>query len=268
MSAQSSIVEYLDELSGRLTGSGDEVRRFLIEVESHLLDARESLLEKGVGSEEAELAAIDSFGTTIQVAQAQNRAAWHRTLMALVPATASLILGLAAIGMIAIGVAGVLTGISANVGFVNAMYGLPENVVMPMSSCTHWLAVQPTATTCHQAGTLEASRDLTVVCLSIGLLGLLLSIPTRIVWLRRQKVRAILPPFLGPAIGAAIFGAAAVGLSVLGATDAVISTTWGAGMWLTDAAVALAVCAAMVAMLFRAIKRGYVEPFHNSLAAG
>lgn len=267
MSAQGSIPDYLDELSARLTGPGAEARRFLIEVESHLLDARDSRVEKGLELQEAEASAIDSFGTAMQIAHGRNRVSWRSSRRAVVGATAGLAIKLVAVGMILIGIAGGLTQIIANFGFVSDMYGLPANVIVPASSCAHWLTVEPTATTCLQAGTLEASHDLTVVYLGIGVIGLLLSIPLVLVRLRRRKMRKVLPPTLGPAIGAAMFGAAAVGLSVLGATNAVVSTTWGAGMWLTDAGVALVACGISVALLFRAIGYGDANSANNMLTA-
>lgn len=267
MSAQSSIAEYLDELSARLTGPGASARRFLIEVESHLQDARDSRIEKGLGSQEAEASAIVSFGTAMQIAHARNTASWRSSRPAVVSAAAGLVIKLVAIGMILIGVAGGLTRIIANFGFVSEMYGLPANAIMPPNSCAHWLTVEPTATTCQQAGTLEASHDLTVVCLGIGLIGLLIAIPTFIVWLRHRKMRRPLPLTLGPAIGAATFGVAAVGLLVLGATNAVISTTWGAGMWLTDAGVAMTACAVSVALLLRAISNGDTDSTKSVFAA-
>ena len=260
MSSPRSIDEYLDDLSERLTGSGEKTRRFLIEAESHLRDECDALVERGAEPLEAEAAAIRSFGTTGQVAQAENRAVWRSSRAAVAAATIGLLLRLVSIGMIVVGIAGSLSRIIANFGLVNVMYGLPANVLMPPRTCAHWLAVQPTATTCQQAGTLEASYDLTMVYEGIGLLGLLLAIPVFIVWIRHRQARKVLPPTLGPAVSAAMFGAATCGLFALGATNAVISTTWGAGMWLIDAAVALLACAVSVALLLGAIRHSYTGP--------
>jgi hypothetical protein len=162
--------------------------------------------------------------------------------------------------MIVIGIAGGITRILANFGLTSAMYGLPPNVVMPARLCAHWLAVQPTAENCQQAGTLEASYDLTVVYLAIGVVGMMLGIPAMLLWLRHRNTRRALPPTIGLAISAAMFGAASVGLSVLGASNSVISTTWGAGMWFTDAGVALIACFVSLALLLRTIKNSYLRP--------
>ena len=51
-----------------------------------------------------------------------------------------------------------------------------------------------------------------------------------------------------------MFAAAAFGLSALGATNAVVSTTWGQGMWLTDAACAAAACIVSLLILLRRIR--------------
>ncbi|MEO7122693.1 MAG: hypothetical protein ABI400_06175 [Lacisediminihabitans sp.] len=260
MSSADSIDDYLDDLAEHLTASPDRTRRFLAEVESHLRDESEASVSKGIEQLEAEISAIRSFGTTAQIAKAENHISWKSSRSSVIAASFGLVLRLVTIGMIVIGLAGGAAQIFANFGLVNAIYGLPSNVIMSASSCAHWLAVQPTAATCQQAGTLEASNDLPMIYFATGFLGLLLAIPVFIVWFRHRTTRKVLPATLGPAISSAMFGAAAIGLFSLGVTNAVISTTWGKGVWLIDATAALIVCAVSLALLLRAIRRSYVSP--------
>jgi hypothetical protein len=260
MSATDSIDEYLDELAERLNGSGERARRFLAEVEDHLRDEYDARVAKGAEPGDAEIAAIRSFGTTAEVARAENRTDWHASRAAVTAESVGLVLRLVSVGMIVVGIAGATARIISNFGLVNAMYGLPANVLMSARSCAHWLAVQPTATTCQQAGTLEASDDLPVIYVAIGLIGLLLAIPVFVVWFRHRPARKVLPATLGPAMSSALFGAATIGLFSLGVTNAVISTTWGAGMWLTDAVAALIACAVSIVLLLRALRHSYISP--------
>ncbi len=258
MTAAESIDDYLDDLAGRLQGDPRRARHFLVEAEAHLNDERDARVARGEDPTEAETAAIRVFGTPTEVAGAANRATWLASRGAVAIAALGLAVRLTAVGLIVVGVAGALTRLIANFGLVTAMYGLPSNVVMAASSCAHWLAVQPSATTCEQAGTLEASDDLTGVSLAIGAMGVLLAIPLLVARRRRRgrPSRAVLPAALGPALSAAMFGAASVGLLVLGLSNAVISTTWGQGMWLTDAACALVASAVSVVLLSVALRHG------------
>lgn len=252
MSSAESIDDYLDDLAGRLGGSAQQSRRFLVEVEAHLHDERDAGIARGEDPADAESEALRRFGTPEEVARASNRTTWRASRRSVARAAISLALRLVAIGMIVIGVAGVATRVISNFGLVSAMYGLPSDVVMTADHCAHWLAVQPTATTCQQAGTLEASDDSTGIYLVVGVLGLLLALPLLVIW--RRSGRGVLPPSLGPGLSAAMFGSAAAGLLALGVSNAVIFTTWGRGMWLTDAACAFLACVVSVVLVVRALQ--------------
>ena len=152
----------------RFAASGARQRGFLLEVEAHLHDARDTRIACGDDPGEAEAAAIRAFGTAREVARAENRADRRAERGAAAGETVRLLLALATAGMVVVGIAGLLARVIASFGLMDAMYGLPANVVMPAASCAHWLAVQPAATTCIQAGTSEASDDLTMVYLAVG----------------------------------------------------------------------------------------------------
>ena len=260
MTSPATIDRYLDELADLLTGPGGRARAFLLEVEAHLSDERDARVARGEHPAAAESAAIAGFGSPIEVARAENHVTWRASRGGVAAAVAVLALELATVGMVVVGIAGAIARIIASFGLATAMYGPPHDVVMPAVSCAHWLAVQPTAVTCVQAGTLEAADDLTMISVAIGFIGLLVAVPLAVRRLRRRVRREALPPTLGPAVSATMFGAAAIGLAALGLTNAVISTTWGRGMWLTDAACAAVACAGSVVLLLRALRRSSESP--------
>jgi hypothetical protein len=247
---------YLDELAGRLHGSPHHARRVLVEAEAHLADAIEANLRAGMDPDAAEAAALSVFGTAAEVASAVNTAGWPRARRSALRDAARLLLRLTAAGMIVIGLAGGAARGLAALTSTGTVFGLPAGARPSAASCAHWLAVQPTAHSCQQAGTLEASSDLTMVMGAVGVLGVLL-LALVVLTDRRFPVPRVLPSVLGPAIGASAFGAAAVGLAVLAANDTVLFAAWGSGLWATDAAVSLLAALACGWLLLRAVSRTY-----------
>lgn len=157
---------------------------------------------------------------------------------------------LAATGMVLAGVVGVAAAVLAGLTSVEAVFGLPAGAPVPAGDCAHWLSGHPAAATCKQAGTLEAADDLPLLAGAVGVLGALVWL---VVLTRRRPRARVLPAALEPAVGAALFGAVGAGAAVLAAADAVVSTTWGAGMFWTATAGALAVAAGCTARTWRAL---------------
>jgi hypothetical protein len=247
---------YLDELSRRLHGSGDEVRRVLIESEAHLRDSIDAGVAAGLEERAAARSALDRFGTAAQVAEAANKAFWDATRWSVYGAVAGMLVFLAAAGMIVVGVSAGVASLVASLTSTHAVFGLPAAVQMPAESCAHWLAVQPGTITCQQAGTLEAADDLTRSMALVGILGVILLAAYGIVRRRGRGRARVLPPVLAPAVGTSVFGSAAVGFAALAAGNAVLFMTWGAGLWWT-----LAGCSALAAgvsawLLTRALSHG------------
>jgi hypothetical protein len=250
MSTESDPVErYLDDLMSKLYGAPSHVRRVLAESEAHLRDAIDGNLAAGMLPEAASSAALSSFGSAAQVAAAVNRAGWATARGPGLRAAAALVARLAAVGMIVIGISAAAARLVAALTSTTTVFGLPSGARIPAVACAHWLAVQPTAHTCRQAGTLEASSDLTMYLGLVGVLGVLLLGVILLLQSRSPASMGVFPPILAPAIGAAIFGTAAVGLGALTASNAVVSMAWGLGFWSTTAAcafVAALVCAGRV----------------------
>lgn len=245
---------YLDELTSRLRGPARRVRRVLAETEEHLRDAVDSRVAGGMSVEEAERAALHDFGTAAYVAAAMNQADSATSRPLVLRAGLETLAGLAALGMVVVGVAGVMGRLLAAVTSTETMFGAPASADLPAASCRHWLAVQPSATTCHQAATLESASDQTAGMIALGLLGLLTV--TALAVLRRRTPHAhVLPAFLAPTIAATAFGAAGVGLAALAASNAVIFSTWGQGLWWTSACCSLLAALACASFSARALIR-------------
>jgi hypothetical protein len=248
---------YLDDLADRLPGTGRETRRALAEAESHLRDASDHLRARGMTAEDAEQRAIADFGTPGQVARALRLGGG--SLWSLAGELAGLGARLVAVGLIAIGVSAAAARVLAGFLGTSAIFGLPTGAHPAAASCAHWLAVQPGTTTCMQAGTLEASDDITLLHGALGVLGVLLGIAVLIVSRSRRPSSRMLPPTLGPTIAATAFLGAAAGLFAFGVGNVVIENVWGRGLWFVEAAVSLVAAAIASVLLIRALMRG-AEP--------
>lgn len=244
---------YLDELADRLPAAGRQTRRTLAEAESHLRDAAEHLSMQGVSADEAQQHAIADFGSAAQIAGAIRRAdGWG---WALTTELTGLAARLVAVGLVAIGASAVIARALAVILGTPAIFGLPASAHPAAASCAHWLAVQPGATTCIQAGTLEASDDITLFHGALGVLGVLLGAAILVVSRVRRPASRMLPRALGPAIAATAFLGAGAGLFVLGFSNALIEHAGGRGLWFTESAVSLAAAAIAGVLLLRALVR-------------
>ncbi|GAA3513768.1 permease prefix domain 1-containing protein [Actinocatenispora rupis] len=90
----SDVDRYLDRLFDRLAGTGGAGRRALIEVEDHLRTAVSDRVEGGMSREDAEHAAVASFGDVRMVAR-RLRAGYRRAQFAVAASSAWLVGGLA-----------------------------------------------------------------------------------------------------------------------------------------------------------------------------
>jgi len=250
------VQRYLDELAVRLHGPVAQVRRVLAETEAHLYEAVEASSSFAADPELAQAEAVARFGSPVQVAGAVNQAAWTRVRRPVAGAAAATLVRLTAAALIAMGITGVVARVVAAVSSTAAVYGFPAGAQPPVSSCRYWLSVHPGIVGCRQAAALEASSDVTLTLGVAGLLGV--SVALALVVRRRRSARpVVLPPMVGPAVGAAVFGLAAVGSAVLAASDAVVLSTWGAGLYWTAAATCAAAAAGSTGLLIRALPASY-----------
>lgn len=254
---QELIEAYLDELAERLEGTPAQVRRVLAEYEAHLADALDAGLKEGLTGQDAARRAIERFGTPPLVAKASNRAARPLGTATVLAAAAMAVVRVTALAFVVAGLSAGVAHLVMALTSTRVVFGLPAAARMPLSACRHWLAVNPGATSCRQAGTLEASHDLTMGLALLGIVGIMLL--GVVVVLRRWTASLALPATLTPAVAATAFGAAAVGLGVLGADNAVVFGVWGAGLWWTMAGCSLAACLACAAALARQLGRAYPE---------
>ncbi len=248
------IEAYVDELTDRLHGSPAQVRRVVSESAEHLRDAAEAHEATGLSADESALAAVRDFGSAADLARAINRTAWTGARMTVVRDMGETLLLLAAVGMVVVGLAGVAARLVAAVTSAQSVFGLPGNATVSATSCAHWLAVQPNATGCRQAGAFEAAGDLTRGMVVVGLVGLLL-LGVLAVIRRVAPHPATLPPILGPAVATTAFGAAAAGLTCLAAGNAVVLATWGQGLWWVSAACSFAAALISFVLAVRRLPR-------------
>ena len=262
--APEPIDTYLDDLLARLRGSAAGVRRTLVEAEAHLRDAVDEQVGRGVDVHEAQLLAIERFGSAAQVAAVANRSSAGRTAGQVVGALSWAAGRMVAVGLAAVGLAAVVARVLANLTSTSFVFGSPADAVFPADRCAHWLAVQPTATTCAQAAMLENSSDTLLLYVGGALLGLVvIGIAFAICAVVRRVRRAprtgvVLPPAVVPAIGATVFGG--VGVALLGAalSDVVVAGAWGRGLWFVDAGVSLVVAVVYLVRFARSVI--YVAP--------
>lgn len=246
-SEQEPIEAYLDELLGRLRGPASVVRGTLAEAEAHLRDAADEAIESGMEPTEAQQLAVARFGSAREVAAAANRFAVGGAVRSLAPAAISAVGRVAAAGLASIGLAALLAHALALVTSRGFVFGRPRDVVLEAADCSRWLGAQPTAASCRQAATLENASDSLVLPVVASIVGLVIvaaafAIARRLWGSQGAGVfGSRLPYGIEPAIGATLFGFAALVLLVASVSDIALPGLWGRGLWLTDAAVALCV---------------------------
>jgi hypothetical protein len=248
-----AIDEYVSALADRLRGPAIYTHRVLGEVEAHLQDASDALVQGGWAPDEAEREAIARFGDLKTVAAGFNRDAPSGgaalTLRALVGA-AGLLVG---VGLLTVGVSAVASYALSRITSPQQVFGLPSHASVSAASCAHWLAVQPAATGCASAAALEARDDLTMYLGALGVVGALILALALVLRTRALPVAA-LSPLLVPTVAVTMFAGAAVALAVLGVTDARIGNTWGQGMWFVQSACALAAAVVAAYPLLRSFR--------------
>jgi hypothetical protein len=145
------------------------------EAEDHLRETAADGLAAGMTEREAQQAAISAFGSVTAVVRAHEPRPEDfvrgRTPAAII---GDLILAgwkLAATGLIAVGVSGLVV-LLMNVAFGRAFTGqAPAGVSFPKADCVYWMTLWPGAHTCAAAHVLEASSDAVVLRAGAGLMG-------------------------------------------------------------------------------------------------
>ena len=247
MSDEEIIDEYLDDLLVQLRGSPRAVRRMLAEAEAHLTDA----VAAGVDARDA----VARFGSARTVAAATNRqqqvpfsiVAWQLVMAAWL---------LAAVGLVAIGVSGAISGGMDAVLGPRFVAGDLPTITYTATRCSEYRQLAPKATSCLDAAARHHADEVETWRMGAGVLGLLALGALGVVRRRSRTTPVVgsLPPALVPAVGAAVFGVASLAL----ASEAMQSIGWhstaGLGQWLSACVVSAIVSAAFAVGLLRTLR--------------
>jgi hypothetical protein len=240
------IERYLDDLFNHLTGTGGAGRRALSEAEDHLLAATAEGQAAGLSEVEAAKRAVARFGDPARVAtglRVVHGGIWG----ALKPVFSGAWL-LASIGMIAIGFSGLVAELMGRLISPNFVAGDPSGVTYTPDRCADYFEYFPHAASCANAAELHHWGEVVEYRVAAGVLGLLglaaYALARRFGWLSR-------PP-AGPLalVTTAVFGLAAVFLTLPPVMEMVFGATSGVGANLSGGIVALllAAFAAVVAL--------------------
>jgi hypothetical protein len=177
--------------------------------------------------------AIARFGTARDVAR---RFAPARGAIVLDLVRAACLL--AAVGLIAIGLSGVLSmGLRAAFGS-SFVAGDQIGVTYTADRCADFLEYHDEARTCEAAASAHHADEVVVYRVAAGLAGLIALAVWR--WKLREPT-SHLPVELTPAIGAAVFSLVGIGLLAQGLSMLAEGSSHGPGQWLSAAFVAIGV---------------------------
>jgi hypothetical protein len=242
MSEQESIDSYLDDLARALKIDRARARRVLAETEDHLREATHDIRETGVDEDEAAHLAIERFGTATAVANrfsTELRPPFQAILVEMAIALA----GIAAVGLIAIGISGGLAGVFGKTFGWSFVAGDQPGVTYTAERCAEYLRYSPSATTCAQAALDDHSFEVVGYRIAAGVFGLIVLGAYLVARHMRGPDRARLPGGFSPIVGSALFGLAAAGLLGFSTLNIIFSNTSGTGGLLSGGIVSLAVFA-------------------------
>jgi hypothetical protein len=229
---EDAIEAYLDELfAAARDAEPAAARRLLAEAEAHLRESAARLAAQGLGPEDAETEAVRRFGPVAAVTPALRtplRSVGRLPLHALErPAV-----GLAALGAIAVGLSGVLSGVFGRLWGAGFVSGDLPGVAYTAARCAVLQAPYP-GLDCAQAAAQHHWGEVVEGRVFLGAVGIVLLVLWRIL-----PPDLPLPAGLVPGLGAAAFllASAATGLA---AGSAAVQGGQGVGAWLSATSVAL-----------------------------
>jgi HAAS domain-containing protein len=251
------IEDYLDQLYAGLRTTPRQARRIIAEAEDHLREATAAGTEAGLSEQEAQEAAISSFGSVRAVVRAHARripplAVFGELAMSAWKLTSIAVLAVAGSGLVAFLMNQVL-GPQFVGGSAASASGLSG------AACQHWMSLWPHAQYCGQAAVLENSSDAVTLRLLALIPGLIL-LEGYLLARRYQRKRGwradLLPDAFVPTVAACLFGGLTAGLVLLAAAAPPTATqTGGPGSLLSAAIVTLLVTIGFVPALRRALLR-------------
>ena len=251
------VEDYLDQLYAGLRTTPREARRIIAEAEDHLREATAAGVEAGLTEQEAQEAAISSFGSVNAVVRAHARripplAVFGELVMAAWKLASIAVLAVAGSGVVAL-IMNYTIGRQFVGGDPSAAGGFSAG------ACHYWMSLWPHAQSCGHAAMLEASSDTVSLRLLTLIPGLVL-LEGYLLARRYQRRRGwridLLPDGFVPTVAACLFGALTVGLAYLAAAapDGAALTA-GPGSFLSAAIVTLLITIAFVPALRRTLLR-------------
>lgn len=264
MSGPTTIDAYLDQLLLELHGRARDVRRVLVEAEDHLRDAAAEGVAAGLSESEAEVAAIERFGSARVVARRFTDA---RSLDVgrgvVIRELASSLTLVVAVGLLAIGASGVLSmGMRSLFGDRFVAGDLPGVTYTP-ERCRDFFEYHPEASSCAAAATAHHADEVESYRVAAGALGVV--VLGGLLWYRRRsRMRAsadgdgsgpdigVLPEGFTAVVGVSLFGVAGAVLGVQ-ALGQMVGTGVGSGpgQWLSGAVVSTLVASWYAVALVR-----------------
>jgi hypothetical protein len=241
------IEAYLDELFVAVhDGDPAAARRLLAETEAHLRECAARLRGQGLDPEEAEREAVHRFGpvgTVTPVLRPSLRDVARLPLRAFVRP----VVGLAAVGAIAVGVSGAISELFGRIWGAGFVAGDLPGVAYTAARCAVLQGPYP-GLDCAQAAAEHHWGEVVEYRVVLGVLGLVLLL----VW-RLLPREAVLPAGLAPSLAAAAFllAAAATGVQAL---NAAVQGSQGMGAWLSADVVALPLAAVFAVTALRRMR--------------
>lgn len=239
-SEPSPVDAYLDHLLTVAPGPPSEVRALLAEAEAHLRDATAERVARGLTLAEAECRAVARFGPVSLVAIAEGRRQrlpWPVIGRRFIASG----LQLGAVGGIAVGASGMLTGILQALGGSTFIVDISPGTRLAPSDCARWLSQNPGAHSCYQAALSDWAGEVVgfrLVAGVAGLIALAAYLLLRRRWSRGQRF-GTLPGSVFDTVAVTLFGLGGAWTLGLG-VDWLVQGHNGGGEWLGAAPVALA----------------------------
>ena len=232
----SPVDDYLDRLLVAAPGPPRQVRALLAEAETHLRDATDDGVGRGLERSEAERQAVARFGTVRIVADAEARRQElpFGTLVRQIITSALLLGGIAGV---AVGASGVVVAAMELVGSKTFIVNISSHTYLARSDCARWLAGYPGVHSCYQAALNDWASDTIMFRLFAGVLGVMAL--AAYLLLRRRRRFGDLPASVVDTIAVTVYGLAGLWSLGLG-VDLLIQQENGAGGRLAVAPFALA----------------------------
>lgn len=253
------IDHYLDQLFDSLAGTGRAGRRALAEAEDHLRSAVADLIAEGVPDEQAQRTAVARFGDARRIAGGLRVA--HGGIGALLRPVFSGGWLLAAIGLVAIGISGLLAELLGRVISVNFVAGDNAGVTYTPNRCGDFVEYFP-GKSCTVAAELHHWGEIVEYRVGAGVLGLIgltlyamarrIGPMTGIEWAPPRGPLAL--------VTVAVFGLAGALLTLPPVMSMMFGQTSGVGANLTGGAVALALSFGVAVAALRRRIRYTVRP--------